>query len=344
MERQIIVPTIGPAEFGVSPLLLGYRAAPLPAAPRQIKPFRVGDVQISCQPGRTYARGETLAVFFQVFNAPEELRRAGRADFVFERQGQEFMRSEVPLEGLAETGVIREFPLQAFLPDHYKLRVSLVDSRNQTVVSTEADLEVSPLAEIPRPWVIAKVMPPADNAMYSYLVGGQLVKAGDLEGGGALLAKAYHANPGMLDFALAYAERLIASKDFAGAGEVLKPFAESAGERNEVLALLGACSESMGQHRQAVLYYRAYLDRAGMRLDILNSLGECLYQLRDLEGARAAWERSLAIDPQQDRIREKLDRIIKRSLQDRASSEASLPRPSFPPTIDLSSTQRPVAA
>lgn len=60
------------------------------------------------------------------------------------------------------------------------------------------------------------------------------------------LAKAYHANPNMLDYALAYAERLVGSKDFAR--------------------------------------------------------------------ARAAWERSLSINPQQDHVRENLDRIKKRPI------------------------------
>ena len=311
-EKQVVVPKLGPAEFGMSPLLLGYRATPLPALPRQIKPFRVGDIQISCQPGRTFSSRETMAVFFQVTNMPEELRRMGRVDFVFERQGQEFWRSAVPLENLPATDIIREFPLRTFPADYYKLRVALVDSQNRTTVAAEADFEVSPLAEVPRPWVIAKIMPPADNALYAYLLGGQMVKAGDPEGGGSLLAKAYQANPNMLEYALAHAEQLIRTKNFAKAQEVLQPFAQVEGESHEALALLGACRQSLGQHREAIVLYRTYLDRAGMKLDILNAIGECYFALGDLEQARAAWERSLAISPQQDHVRENLDRIKKK--------------------------------
>ncbi len=311
VEKQIVVPGARSDEFGTSPLLLGYRAKRMPAAPRQIKPFRAGDIQISCQPGRIFAQRETMAVFFQLFGVPEDLRRTGSAEFVFERQGREFLRNEFPLKDLPAMDVVKEFPLQAFPADYYKLRVTLRDAQARGAVSAEADFEVSSLVEIPRPWVVAKVMPPADNAMYAYLVGGQLVKAGEPERGGELLGKAYNANPNMLDYALAYSEWLAGSKNYARAKDVLKPFSEATGEKHEVLALLGNWSQALGEYREAIVLYRTYLYRAGIRPDILNSVGECYYALGDLEEARSAWEKSLAINPLQDRVRESLGRIKK---------------------------------
>jgi GWxTD domain-containing protein len=313
-EKQITVPGARPAEFGMSPLLLGYRAKRLPAAPRQVRPFRAGDVQISCQPGQTFSAKENMVVFFQVFGMPEDLRRTGRAEFVFERNGQEFSRSEVPLEGFPGTDIVREFPLQTFPPDYYKLRVTLRDAQARSAVTTDADFVVSPLAEIPRPWVVAKVMPPADNDMYAYLAGGQMVKSGDTDGGGRLLARAYRANPNMVDYALAYAETLAQKKDYAGAKKILEPLARTTVEKPDVLALLGTCSQALGLYQEAVLYYKTYLERAGTRLDILNSIGQCYYELGNLQEARAAWEKSLEIEPGQERIRENLDRTKKKRI------------------------------
>ena len=312
-EKRIAVPGARSAEFGMSPLLLGYQAKRLPTAPRQVKPFRAGDVQISCQPGRTFAPRETLAVFFQAFGVPEELRRTGRVEFVFERQGAEFLRTEVPLKDLPATDVIQEFPLQAFPADYYKLRVTLRDAQNRSAVSADADFEVSPLVEIPRPWVVAKVMPPADHPMYAYLLGGQLAKAGDLNGAGELLARAYQANPRMLDYALGYAELLAQKKDYRKAKEVLAPLSDSTGEKHEALALLGTCSQALGEYREAVRYFKAYLERAGMKLDVLNSLGQCHYELGELKEAAAAWQKSLELNPQQEPIRELLKRIRNRA-------------------------------
>jgi Tfp pilus assembly protein PilF len=309
-EREIIIPDgVG---FWMSAPLLGYQARRITAEPRQVKPFRAGDIQISCQPGQTFAAKETLTVFFQVFGMPEDLRRSGRAEFVFERNGQEFSRSEVPLRDLALTDIVREFPLQTFPPDYYKLRISLVDGQDRKAVSADSNFVVSPLAEIPRPWVAAKVMPPADHAMYAYLTGGQLVKKGDVDGGGRLLAKAYEANPQMLDYAVSFAEVLARKKEYARAKKILDPFAKTPGEKYEALALLGTWSQALGQFEEAVLYYKTYLERAGTRLDILNSIGQCYYELGNFQEARIAWEKSLEIDPKQERIGELLRQIKKR--------------------------------
>ncbi|MCJ7498930.1 tetratricopeptide repeat protein, partial [bacterium] len=270
------------------------------------------DVQISCQPGWTFAPRETLAVFFQIFGLPEEIRRTGGLAFVFERQGQDFLRHELPLKDLQSMDVVQEFPLQTFPPDYYKLRVTLLDAQSRATVSADADFEVSTLPDIPRPWVVAKVMPPADNAMYAYLVGGQLVKAGEFDAGGDLLAKAYHADPRMMEYAMAYAEWLAQKKEYARAKGILDPFSGVSDEKPEVLTLLGECSQALGQYQEAITFYREYLSRVGTNLNVLNSIGQCYYELGDHENARIAWERSLAIDPGQGRVRELLDKVKKR--------------------------------
>lgn len=308
-EKRIAVPGARSAEFGMSPLLLGYQAKRMPAAPRQVKPFRAGDVQISCQPGATFASGESLAVFFQVYGMPADLRRTGRVEYVIERQGQEALRSDVPVTDLPPLDIVREFPLGTLPPDYYKVRVSVRDAQGRAVAAAEADFQISPLAEIPRPWVVAKVMPPADHPMYAYLLGGQLAKTGDLDGAGELLARAYRANPRMLDYALGYAELLAQKKDYRKAKEVLAPLSDNTGEKHEVLALLGTCSQALGEYREAVLYFKTYLERAGMKLDVLNSLGLCHFELGELKEAAAAWNKSLEINPGQEDIRKLLKRI-----------------------------------
>jgi Tfp pilus assembly protein PilF len=50
-------------------------------------------------------------------------------------------------------------------------------------------------------------------------------------------------------------------------------------------------------------------DRLGERTDLLNTLGECYLRMGEGARARAAWERSLALDPQQIRLREAISKI-----------------------------------
>lgn len=310
-EKEILVPDDAAPGFGMSPLLLGYRAGPAPDGPAQLKPFRVGGVQISCQPGWTFSAKESLAVFFQLFRVPEGSRRSGRVSFVFERQGLEFLRSEVPLEDLPAMDVLREFPLESFPPDYYRLKVSLVDGENRAAFSSEANFVVSPLAEVPRPWVVAKVMPPPNHSMYAYITGGQLAKTGERERAEGLLAEAHGSEPNMLDYGLAYAEVLISGRKYQEAADVLLPFSKDGGKNQEALVLLGTCCQGLGRLREAAAFYRAYIEKAGARLDVLNALGQCLYELGDADGAAAVWKRSLEIDPRQDSVRERLERIKK---------------------------------
>ena len=49
--------------------------------------------------------------------------------------------------------------------------------------------------------------------------------------------------------------------------------------------------------------------RLGDRTDLLNALGECYARLGEKAKARSVWERSLALDPQQIRLREAISRI-----------------------------------
>ena len=309
LEKKLVIPGAVPEACAISPLLLGYRAKALPASPRQVKPFRAGDTQISCRPGWTFGSGETLAVFFQVYALAADLRRTGRLEYVFEKQGREVLRREVPLAELPPLDVVREFPLRDLPPEAYRLRVAVRDGQGRALVTAEADFEVSPTAEIPEPLVAAKVMPPADHPMYAYLLGGQLEKAGDLAAAAPLLAKAYEANPNMLDYALAYAGVLVKAGDFVRAKGMLFPFANDTGKNQEALALLGRCHQALGEFREAVGAYKTYLERTGTRLDVLNDLAECHYRLGEVAAAAAAWRRSLEIDPKQTAVRRRLEGI-----------------------------------
>lgn len=310
-EKRLVVPGSFPEGCAISPLLLGYKAKDLPAEPRQIKPFRIGDMQIYCRPGWMFGSGEILAVVFQIYTMSPGLRRSGRLEYVFEQQGQEVLRNEAPLAELPPLDIVREFSLSDLPPAAYRLRVTVRDAQGGSVVAAETNFEVSPVAAIPEPLVAAKVMPPADHPMYAYLVGSQLMKAGDPEGAGGLLASAYRVNPQMLDYAQAYAEWLAHGREYPKALEVLRPFEEASAGRPEVLSLLGTWSQAAGRYREALRFYQKFLDKAGLTPVILNAIGECHLALGDPTAARAAWEKSLAIDPRQENIRASLERLKK---------------------------------
>jgi len=50
-------------------------------------------------------------------------------------------------------------------------------------------------------------------------------------------------------------------------------------------------------------------EKMGERTDLLNALGDCYVRLGEGSRARAVWERSLSLDPQQLRLKEALSKL-----------------------------------
>jgi tetratricopeptide (TPR) repeat protein len=89
---------------------------------------------------------------------------------------------------------------------------------------------------------------------------------------------------------------------------VALPFYQDQGKK-EFAALLGQCSQALGEYAEAVGYYRASLSHFGTNLNILNSIGECFCRLGNEEDALTAWEKSLEINPQQEKIKKLVESL-----------------------------------
>lgn len=73
--------------------------------------------------------------------------------------------------------------------------------------------------------------------------------------------------------------------------------------RPSLVSLLGRAFHSLNQPARAAVYYEQYLNRFGVNLEILNFLGSCYYQMGDREKALALWEKSLGLNPDQEKLR-----------------------------------------
>lgn len=302
-EKQISIPQ-EPLNPGMTPVLLGYQMKRSTSPEGSIKPFEIGNFQISCQAGNTFHPKEDLVVFFQALGLPEELKRAGSIRFTFYKKEDEFASTEKRMEEFAsETNIIETFPLRAFPPDYYKVEVSVLDGAKNIVVSADKNFEITHAADLPRPWIIAKVMPSTQNVAYSYILGNQFVQKGDLAAAEVHLKKAHDEVPTSFDYALSYSQLLFNEKEFSKAKSILMPFSANPEESNQALSLLGACCQALGEYEEAISFYKTYLTHAGTNLNILNAIGECYLRLGNQKEALVAWERSLEIDPGQENLK-----------------------------------------
>lgn len=306
-EKNISIPEES-SLLQMSPLLLGYQRKRA-VSPQNNKPFKIGNVQISCQAGNVFHPKENLTIFFQLYGLIQEFRKQGVAKFTFYRKEEEFLTQEKNLREFADHNFITEFPLQNFPPDYFKIKVSILDSQKREIVSDEKEFEASPLPDLPRPWIVSKVMPASQSIEYSLILGDQFVKKGNLQEAEGLLEKAYNANPTSLKYALSYSQLLFKKKEYNRVKEILLPLAENQKENYPSLSLLGASFQALEEYEEAISYYKEYLSHAGANLNILNSIGECYLRLGNIKEALMAWEKSLELNPRQEDLKKLVNQL-----------------------------------
>jgi len=310
-EKSISIPD-NRSYPGMTPVLLGYQLKKGDSQQNSNRPFKVGNFQISCQPGDIFHPKEDLIVFFQTLGMTKELHEEGTVKFTFYKREEEFLTKEKRIKQSAQKNVIEKFPLRNFLPDYYKIKVSILDAEKRIILADDKDFEITPSADLPRPWVISKVMPSSHNIVYSFILGSQFAKKGDLREAEKYLKKSYSEVPTSLEYTLNYGQLLFKKKDYKKAKKILHPFSENPEKNFQSLSLLGACCQSLEEYEEAISFYKTYLSHAGTNLNILNSIGECYYRLGNTKEALRAWEKSLEINPNQENIRKILDRLKKK--------------------------------
>lgn len=312
LEENISIPPKLPS-LGMSSILLGYKLTKDVSQQNANKPFKIRNHQIACQAGNIFHPKENLVIFSQIYGLTNELHETGTVTFTFYKKGEEFLKKEKSLKELVDNNIIEEFPLQNFSPDYFKVKVSISDGSQKVILSDEKNFEISPLPDLPRPWVVSKVLPSSQDSIYFYILGNQLSKKGHLGEAEKLLERAYNKRPTSLEYAMSYSGSLFKKKEYLKAKNILIPFSKDPQKNFQSLSLLAACSQALGEYEEAISFYKEYLSHAGTQLNTLNSIGQCYYRLGNTQEALIAWEKSLEIDPNQENLRKIVDQLKKKN-------------------------------
>jgi len=311
MEQDIFIPQPGQAQM--SPLVLANRIQKDPKDKGSKKAFLIGDIQFVPSPRNDFSREDTLYLAFQIYPLDGDLREGGLLEYSIFKQN--FTDTEKILsfaKGLKEyadpTSFFEEFALKDLPPDHYLIRVALLDKNKREVLSRESNFYISQFSSLPRPWILSLPGPPPDNPVYLNILGNQLLNKKAIPEAKALLEKAHQKNPNSPQFALDLCRVLFMVKDYQGAKGVGLPFYQNQG-KNEFLGLLGQSCQALREYEDAISYYKAHLSHFGTNINTLNSIGECYHQLGNIEEALIAWEKSLELSPKQENIRKLIDSL-----------------------------------
>ncbi len=312
-ERSVYVPAT--TILMMSPLLLSNKVLKDPSYSEQGKAFQVGELQIyPCLHRQFYQKGK-MSIFFQVFGMSQEVKEKGTLEITVLHEGNPVhTQTHAVKEFESDKSFLLEFSLDKFRPDRYQVEVSLKDGCTILLPSKTKSFTVTE-KPIPDPWVAAQSNPPISDPMYAFLLGNQLINEERIEEARDLLEKAYTGKPDELDYALAYARTLLISKEFADAKQILSPFTESNTESYALYYYLGKSSQEVEVFEEAISYYHRALTLRGNTADVLNSLGVCYYEIGDKEQALLAWEKSLEVNPDQEKIKELIE-AVKDELND----------------------------
>jgi GWxTD domain-containing protein len=309
LEQTLFIPGESPALQMTSPIL-GFKTGRADSAKKRLKPFQVGALQVYCQPNRVFTKRDTMAVVFQVFGLSSQQRQSGLIRFVFSRNNQTVLEKNRPVAEVAEfPNVLEEFPMADFIPAHYMLKVSILADGRELVTGTE-EFDVSHQEAIPRPWFYSKLMPETTDPLYAQIIGGQLFNSGRVEEAKGHLERAYKQRPDSAEAALGLAQIYMALGEHGSVPAILSPFLSPPQKPDyEIYFLAGQAHQKLGNFAMAIEIFDQAVSHFGINMNLLNAIGECYAQWGRPKEALAAWEKSLAIHPNQPDIKKKVDAL-----------------------------------
>jgi GWxTD domain-containing protein len=304
-EGSVEIPEAPPAGLG-SPLLAN-RLVENPSYNGQSKPFLIDNRQLVPSPRNDFLAGDTLFVFFQLLGLSNEIKGQGSLQFELIKDNASVLTvvKKIADYSGALPNVIEKIPLAAFKAANYTLRVTLLSPQGKPLDVKENLFYITPMPALPRPWVMSLPQPSITAPQYWNDLGNQYLNLKNLAQARPLLERAYHLSPQNTAFAMDFCRVLVEQKDFQQAKEIaLLPYKNQG--KNQFLLMLAQTSQALSQYTDAVDYFVQHINHYGGSPKILNALGECYFALGNHPEAIQAWEKSLKIDPKQDKIKERI--------------------------------------
>ena len=308
LEQTIRIPE--KVQVEMSSPLLAYKVSPSESAEGKIKAFLLGGQQLYLQANRVFTAQDELVVAVQLFGLTPELKNRASLKYQFWKESEIYKEETYPGSELDSLPVvIKIFPLAGFPPAHYFLNLTLlVDGQEKIKVKEEFDL--SYVESLPRPWVLSRVLPPATDPYYGWIIGSQLYKLGRLTEARTVLEAAVAKAPGNEDLAMELAQVYVALKDYQAAAKILDGFVlAEQGVRYETYLVAAQAAFSLGQYEKALTILDKAVARHGSDIQLLDLIGDCYFKLGKKEEALAVWQKSLEINPDQPELKKKIQAV-----------------------------------
>ena len=281
------------------------------AAAGAVRTFQVGSVRVQPAADGLFALGNTLYAFTHILDpaAGQQVRFQVFADESGEPDGEPLI--EVPVAAPDSGAVLGRVPLDLGVGGNYWLRARLEDAGGALLDQRDRRLQVSPRAGVPRAgFVYRRGFNAETPGLLALVRGDQFVALSRYDEALREYEAAVAAgNPDLPVARWKLAHGYLQSTRVAEAAALLDPMAEAFADVFEVASGLGFVRYFEGKFDQSVehLERAATLRTPGPQL--LNVLGDAYARTGRLPEARATFERSLEMNPDQPLLRERLAEI-----------------------------------
>jgi GWxTD domain-containing protein len=294
----------------ISSLLLCYSTKEMKSAQTIMRPFQTGQKLLFSQPKNIFISSEKMTIYFQLYGLSEELIKTGKLKYSFIK-GDETIKSfsRNITEYSDSANILEEISLSEIQAANYTLKVSIQDQSGRDLVFQSDNFAVSPVTGIPRPFIQSKALPASNDALNDFRIGTQLFNKGKFEQASIDFEKALSKSPGEMDFAIHLAKTYIVLERYKDVESILNPFLGEENIKYEVYFYLGKSAQARRDFKKAIPHFRDAISHFGLNIYLLNALGECYFNLNNIQEAKTAWEKSLEIIPDQPQIQRKLASI-----------------------------------
>ena len=301
LEADLLVPDA--KAFWMSTPVLAYKVDRESRFRGQAKSFLLGGVQFVPTSQPVFQSGEILHLSYGLVNLPDDVRRGGSVAYTILKEGVEVHRGSRPLQGApAILDIIEEFPLTGYSAAAYELRIAVLGPDGTERLLNRTFFEITPLGALLRPWVISLPQGPPSSPAILNTLGLQYLQKNDLARAGTLLQSAHEREPESAVFARNLCLALFLGQEHAKIKAIAQPYLAD-DRRFEFLQMMGDVSRALGEHAEAIVFYKEYLTHFGMNIPVLNGIGHSEMALGNINGALYAFEKSLELNPKQEDLR-----------------------------------------
>ncbi len=308
---EVRAPATGAGSVGFADPVLAYGADVAGSGARALDfgTYQFGSRIFEPSLDGSFAQSDTLILVAQAVNAGAEYET--RVRFAPDEAGAESPAVSTVVEQKAPAGSSRspatfELGLEQLSPGRYRAGIELVAPDGTVADSREVAFLVSPRAEVTRPGlVIRRSFATHAPGLLALALGDQFLANGRIREA-TLAYREASANPDLVQANWKLASALLFTRDADGALELLLPLESDHPNEIEVVEGIGFAYYIRGECRPSLDRLEHALNLRAPDTSLLNALGDCYEQEGNEEQARAMFERSLGLNPEQEGVRARL--------------------------------------